>query len=353
MNIDIKNKLKQLLSELLKIDFQKISENMSLGSTDVWDSIKHMEIVFYIGEKYGIEPTPDHVLQMTSFKGLYELIINSAEIKKINNKQIKTYLNKDDFVEALVKVGLKKGDHVFVQSSIGNFGKINNPLETIKDSFLSVIGKNGTLTVPTFNSNFFQGRNFSVDNSKSESGIFSEFIRTSPGALRSTHPFHSIVSIGKKAKELSEVINNSSSFSRSSVFGKMYDFDYKVCMFGTTMKHNTYFHYIEEQALVPYRFFKTFTSTITYKGKTEECSYGYFARYLEPLIKADFHNVGEKLLEEFDGKKVFVGRGSIYLFSCKKFVDVMLRYLTNDPVFLIADIDKWKIKEIINGNYKK
>ena len=64
--------------------------------------------------------------------------------------------------------------------------------------------------------------------------VFAEHIRKLPEAKRSQHPpFHSIAAIGKHAQKLADAVGHTS-FDRTSVFGKMYDLDFKVCMFGTS-----------------------------------------------------------------------------------------------------------------------
>lgn len=337
--------LKKNIADIIGIDKSIITETSALGKTDNWDSLKHMEIVSFIEEKYQIDLTPDDVLEMMSFSGILEVIK-----KNHNQKKESITLTENDFIEAFKNIGLNRGDHVFVQSSIATFGKIQNPLETIKNSFLSVISETGTLAVPTFT---YRNKNFELEKSKSESGDFSEYIRLLPDALRSIHPFHSVAAIGKHSKIIADTVSKSS-FSRDSVFGKMYDLDFKLCLLGTTLKDCSFFHYIEEHANVPYRFFKKITSTVTVKGSTRDFSIDYFARFREPFIKADLHTAGEKLLSKIDGQKVFVGKGPVYLVSARKLFDTTYPILlSEDPTFLINKKDKWKVQEILNGNFKK
>lgn len=345
---NLTEEVREYLSECIGTDKANITADCSLGNLACWDSLKHMEVMLLFEEKYGVVPTPENVIKMMSFRGICEVLLKLDHIQKRTNT-----LTEEDFVKALKSVGLRKGDAVFVQSSIGLFGKITNPLETIRDAFFSVIGEEGTLVVPTFNFGFTRGENFNVEKTESETGLFSEYIRKSPNSIRSSHPpFHSIAGIGKYARILGDAVSNTS-FSQTSVFGKMIDLDFKVCMFGTTLKHNTFFHYVEEQVGAPYRFYKSFTSTITCQGKTEERTYNYYARYSEPLIRTDFHRIGENLLEEFEGEKIFVGSGPVYLFSACKFVDVVSTYLNCTADYLVIEEDKWKIKEIQNGHFKK
>jgi len=346
---NIVDKLKNKISEIINLDKNEISDSSAVGKTPGWDSLKHMEIVLFIEEEYGIEPTAESVLQMMNFKGICDVVIEGKK-----NKKNSTVFTENDFIKAFQKIGLKKDDHIFVQSAIGSFGVISKPLKTITNAFLSIIGSEGTLAVPAFSNVFFNGNTFNRYDTPSEAGIFSEYVRTLKNSKRSVHPpFHSVAAIGKYAEILAEV-ETSTSFSRKSAFGKMYDLDFKLCLLGTTLKHTTFFHYVEEQAQVPYRFFKSFTSTVEYSDNRSEIrTYDYFARYSEPLIKADFHMAGEKILKEIDAKIIFLGLAPIYLVSARKLVDVTLSYLAKDITFLIDNSDKWKVKEIIDGKGKK
>lgn len=345
---DLLEETRAALSSCLGLDSLDINDSSALGVTRNWDSLKHMEVVLIMEEKFGITPSAQNVVEMMSFSGLCRAVLSQHPSFR---PQIS--LTQSDFVMALRRLGLGTGDHVFVQSSIGTFGKIENPLDTIKNAFLEVIGRDGTLAVPAFNFGFFHGKEFDVDKTPSESGIFSEYIRTRSNALRSQHPpFHSVAAIGKYSAELHNTRANSS-FSRDSVFGRMVDLDFKVCMFGTTLIHNTFFHYVEEQVGVPYRFYKPFSSLVRQNNKSEIRNYKYYARYSHPVIRSDFQRIGEALKDRFDCKTTFVGMGPIFLFRARRFFEVCSSLLARSPELFVDEDDKPKLKEIGRGEYRK
>ncbi|MDH7476833.1 MAG: AAC(3) family N-acetyltransferase [Candidatus Bathyarchaeota archaeon] len=60
---------------------------------------------------------------------------------------------KEDIKAGLKKLGLKKGDIVGVHSSLSSFGYVEGGADTIIDALLEVVGKEGTITMPTHSNN--------------------------------------------------------------------------------------------------------------------------------------------------------------------------------------------------------
>ena len=75
----------------------------------------------------------------------------------------KTDYSCEDMVRALREVGLREGDVVFSHSNIGFFGRpeangtTRDACATIIEAFRTVLGAEGTLTVPTFTYSFCKG----------------------------------------------------------------------------------------------------------------------------------------------------------------------------------------------------
>ena len=93
-------------------------------------------------------------------------------------------LSKDILVKNFRKLGLKVGDTVLISSNISALGKIDNLkkkqeyCEFYFQSLIKVIGKSGTIVVPSYTSQIArEGNNFSLENTESNMGVFSEYIR--------------------------------------------------------------------------------------------------------------------------------------------------------------------------------
>ena len=102
---------------------------------------------------------------------------------EFENKKYSTY----DFIETFYKLGLQKGDTLCVHTELFNFGfpllSRNEFLQTILDCFFEVIGKEGTLIMPTFTYSFCKNETYDKVHSKGKVGVLNEFFRTSGGGL--------------------------------------------------------------------------------------------------------------------------------------------------------------------------
>ena len=67
------NQINKLLTELFRIQSGEITDNLSMKDIDVWDSLKHMELIVSIEQEFKIELTFDEIVAMQ----------NVGEIKRI------------------------------------------------------------------------------------------------------------------------------------------------------------------------------------------------------------------------------------------------------------------------------
>jgi len=104
-----------------------------------------------------------------------------------------------DVKEALLRLGLGKGDMVFAHTSLSWPGYVAGGPDTVIDGLLDVIGPEGTLAAPTFTFSRLGAPPFCRDDSPSRVGIISETLRRRDGARRSGHPTHSVAALGKRA----------------------------------------------------------------------------------------------------------------------------------------------------------
>ena len=139
-----------------------------------------------------------------------EYLINKIKYKyrKFCRKLHKP-LSEECFRNILVqKLGIKKGDTLFIHSSM-DFLNINfSPFELLK-LLIDAVGKEGTLIFPAWHFNYraedyLQDENsiFDMKHSPTVLGLLPELARRMPDAHRSIHPVNSIVAIGANAKEI-------------------------------------------------------------------------------------------------------------------------------------------------------
>ncbi len=194
-----------------------------------------------------------------------------------------------NFVNVLFKLGLKKDDAVFIHSDLSNLKFLNSNIwglsENIFDGIFEIIGKNGAILVPTFTyHNFSKKKIFDNKNTFSETGIFSEYLRTKKNSLRSNHPIFSISSYGNKS-ELFVRNNSLNSTGIGSPFERLYHFNAKILHLNLKLVTRcTFLHYVEEKNNVPYRYSKYFEYTIIdHNNNKKKLFFENFARKIESL----------------------------------------------------------------------
>jgi aminopeptidase-like protein/aminoglycoside N3'-acetyltransferase len=253
-----------------------------------------------------------------------------------------------DIEDALKKAGLGKGDLVMVHSDLKTFGKIGNAvnkehfLGLILNAFLNVLGKEGTLVVPTYTYSFCWKQIYDVKQSKSTVGTFTEFVRNQEMAVRSEDPIFSHAAIGKDAKKLMSNVSDVC-FGENSFFDRLYKSNGKIINFGRFFDI-TFMHYIENNLKVPYRFDKKFSGTMIrtdgskiHKEMTYFCNY-----YFSPGVEDEEQPVNptcrilEKELEEKGLiKKIRLGSSEIVCSKARDCHDVACEMYQKDKFIFI------------------
>ena len=132
-----------------------------------------------------------------------------------------------DFINALKNVDIKKGDTIFVHSSVSAFGKLSTfdtefLLKTLINSLKESVGDNGTIILPTFTYSFLKNEPYDKTNSKSKVGTLTEYFSKQPDVSRTVHPNHSVAIWGKHKSELLKI--GKDTFDNASIFGKLHKF---------------------------------------------------------------------------------------------------------------------------------
>ena len=181
-------------------------------------------------------------------------------------------ITQKDIENALVDVGITKGDTIMIHSDAGSFGKLgifdrDIILQALCDSMKNVVGNEGTIIMPAFTYSFCNNESYDINNSKSTVGVLTEYFRKQSDVSRTNHPTHSVAVWGKHKKELLNI--GKGTFDKSSIFGKFHEMNGKFVSFGVSLnKSCTFVHYIECMHGVPYRYMKKFHGKII-SGKRE------------------------------------------------------------------------------------
>ena len=132
---------------------------------------------------------------------------------------------KEEFKKALKDLGIKKGDIIFIHVAYAFLGKPehceNNEqiCQLILDSFLEILGEEGTLLVPTYTYSFCEKNDYDIKNSPSTIGPFTEFFRKQKNVVRSEDPIFSVAGIGSKSEELLSNLPHTC-FGKNSIYDR-------------------------------------------------------------------------------------------------------------------------------------
>jgi len=235
-------------------------------------------------------------------------------------------------------LGLKKSQNLYITA---DFGKIIDRsflnLKVLEDHFKAIreiIGKNGTIIVPTATLNLCN-TNAVFDPKRTPSynmGSFSELVRKKNGSKRSLHPLWSVSAIGKLSNYFTKDIARHG-FGYNSVWTKLVNKDSLSLHIGIDPRKSTSIvHYTELMAGVPYRFTKTFNQYIIKNGiKKKEKFFHFCIKDERKLIRDRNIKIFKNFNKKLKPKKIKFEKGQIVLFSLKDFYEINLDYLSKNP----------------------
>ena len=247
---------------------------------------------------------------------------------------------KNKLKNILRKIGLKKKDTVLVHSNITPIVKyanlsLNEASLLLKETILEVIGSSGTLVVPTFNHDIFYNKKYTHETSRSNCGVFSNYILFQTKSIRSFHPIHSFCAIGKRTSNLMYNISNSSTGPKS-VFDKLYKINAKILLFNFDIG-TTFVHYIEQKKKVNYRYLKKIRGVVSKNNKEYIDEFDMYVRFLNIDVQVSFKKLHDCMISKKKMKRLVILNNtlSINLTTCKKMYDETIKMLDIKPYFLL------------------
>ena len=72
---DPSSEIKQILSSVLEVNKDLISDEFSPDQAINWDSMRHMKIILALETKYGITFDPDQITEMVTFREICLAVI--------------------------------------------------------------------------------------------------------------------------------------------------------------------------------------------------------------------------------------------------------------------------------------
>ncbi|WP_242966821.1 AAC(3) family N-acetyltransferase [Desulfosporosinus sp. FKA] len=249
-------------------------------------------------------------------------------------------ISSQDFVKALQNVGITKGDTVYMTSDIAVFGKLaafdrKFLLDSIIEAVIEVVGRHGTIVMPTFSYSFCNGEVFDVAKSKSTVGVLTEHFRQRSDVKRTVHPIFSAAVWGEKQDFFMNIGHDS--FDDDSIFGKLRKVKGKFVCLGASFHSCTYIHHIEQMHGCNYRYLKSFSGTIVNEDQVYEDSFTFFVRYLGKNVNLDTNLLEKHLLQNGMLSQVTLGSGIIQCINSDVLFEEGGKLLALDPYFFLEE----------------
>jgi len=153
-------------------------------------------------------------------------------LKRVNPDKLKTGLR---------DLGIAPGDMVCVHSSLSGMGYMTGGCESVIRVLRDLIGKEGTLIMPTFTGGgstyeyvMSNPPPFNRETTPASTGKLCETFRQLPGVCRSLHPTHSVAVLSPLAREIIKGHENS-----PTPFGDETPYDYLIKNQGKVLLLNT------------------------------------------------------------------------------------------------------------------
>lgn len=280
----------------------------------------------------------------------------SGFIKQLRHSRVKANKNylkaltEDNINNILIdRLGLQKGDVVFVHSSIEKL-KLDFPFYGILKCLQSIVGKKGTILFPTYpklrsQAYLSTGETFDVRNTPSYTGVLNEFARRQKNAIRSIHPTKSVCAIGEDAYELTNTHQRSPyPFDKCSPYYKVVQYGGKIIGIGVSTQNLSLVHTVEDTlgdefpvSVYHRRLFHA--RCINYKGEIEIVqTYAHKRRMMNHKIPAYIKtNVVDGICEDLE-----IEGASFFRANASGLFDVMYDLAKRNITIYPRIIHRWK-----------
>lgn len=265
---------------------------------------------------------------------------------------MKTY-NKIDISKSLKKIGIKKGDHLFINPEIFKLGfyemKEDNK-EAYYGDFISslknAVGSRGTLCINSYTFDTLRSnKKFVFESNNTTSGMLSSYFLKQKGVVRSKHPVFSVAAIGHYAKYICSK-NSFHNYGYNSPYQKFIKINGKILNIGMEPWRNPFNHVAEYMIGVPYCFNKPTKVKYYINNNEKKILYSSFVRFLNINLSPYYKKIQKEISKKKIVKKIKLGSGYIYSFSSRKYTDLCLNILKNNQLAFI-DGELYK-KSLIN-----
>ena len=255
-------------------------------------------------------------------------------MKKVSEAAFKTFLT---------AAGVNRGDNLFVHSSLGHLGALDNTRveeipQTLTRWLKDAVGGTGGVFMPNYAYSFPRSREADLRIQPSEVGILTEWFRRQPATHVSGHPMFSVAGCGATAYGVCQPdVAEFAPFSSQSAFQRLYDSDALMLFLGIDLAYATFMVFCEKRIGVRYRFEKPFKGKCTLQtGETVFGAYSHFCYPLEGNYHADFADFQRELLDTGVIRYTPMGIGKVFAIRMSNFMQQVEAYLQRKPFGLLS-----------------
>jgi aminoglycoside 3-N-acetyltransferase len=259
-------------------------------------------------------------------------------------------ITRSKLVEDLKKLGVSSGDVIMFHASVKSVGWIVGGPDMVIQALLDVLGEDGTLMMyvgwedspyhlaswPENVRRAYLEECPPFDPASSRAyrkwSILTEYLRTWPGAHRSSHPDASFAAVGAKAKWITENQPLQYGYGQGSPLAKLIEVNGKVLLLGAPFSTITLLHYVEHMVNVPNKKKVSFKMPVLREGKRVWVEIEEFDTCGNVLPKTDeyFQAIPSQFFASGKGKSGKVGQAQSYFFRAEDFTRFAIRLLERE-----------------------
>jgi len=166
-----------------------------------------------------------------------------ADLGYVDLAELKDQVSKAELVRDLKALGLERGMDVMVHSSLSSIGQVIGGADAVIDALLSVIGKKGTLVMPSFNHS--NAEVFNPLTTPTTNGAIPDALWRRPEAARSVHTTHAVAALGPNADALTRDHLDVGVWEQDSPIGRLIHDGGYVLSIGPIGESRTAYHVAE------------------------------------------------------------------------------------------------------------
>jgi FkbH-like protein len=246
-------------------------------------------------------------------------------------------ITRSEVVQALKEIIKEEDSVIVIHSNVSSFGYMENIVSEVMQAIFEVLKPHQTLLMPTFTFSYCKNLWYHWKETPSETGVLTEYFRNLKGVRRTPCPINSFAVLGPDSEYFIAHGNSKTCWGSDSIYQALHDKDALIIGFGERLSlAASLFHYVEESARVPYRYFKTFSGQADFGNGRQEVSKQMFVRQINLPVQYDYSPAINELIKREKFRKVTLGLSFIEAFKAKDGVDILKELIEKDALAVLS-----------------